>query len=114
MVGCVFHVYAVVFWLSLEQKAEQARDPHSSAFIIFIINLLSLLLGFHVIKKEFVQVLHTGRGHWVTISTIDCANGEVDVFDSMPPAVLKYLFKKPNDYNGYGRDTRSPSVLLDP
>ena len=32
----VFHVYAVddwMFWLSLEQKAEQARDSHFSAFI---------------------------------------------------------------------------------
>ena len=33
--------YAVddwMFWLSLEQKAEQARDPHSSAFIINFID----------------------------------------------------------------------------
>ena len=32
---------------------------------------------------EFVQILHTGHGHWNTISTIGMKNAEVQVFDSM-------------------------------
>ena len=48
-------------------------------------------LAFDVPVGEFVQVLHTGRGHWVTISTIACDNGEVDVFDSMTPALTDSL-----------------------
>ena len=46
---------------------------------------LGLTLAFDVIQGEFVQVLHTGAGHWVTISTIGCGPAEVDVFDSLCP-----------------------------
>lgn len=34
--------------------------------------LLGQTLGFEVKSSEFIQVLHTGRGHWLTISTIGC------------------------------------------
>ena len=34
-------------------------------------------------QGEFVQVLHDGQAHWVTISTIGCQQAEVDVFDSL-------------------------------
>ena len=43
-------------------------------------------LSFEIEAAEFVQVLHIGCGHWVTVSTIGCAPGEVDIFDSLPPA----------------------------
>ena len=36
-----------------------------------------------MIQGEFIQVLHNGQGHWVTISTIRCQQAEVDVFDSL-------------------------------
>ena len=52
---------------------------------------LGQTLGFDVLTEEFVQVLHTGRGHWVTISTIGCSIAEVDIFDSMPPAISSSL-----------------------
>ena len=42
-----------------------------------------MTLAFDVMQGEFVQVLHTGQAHWVTISTIGCQQAEVDVFDSM-------------------------------
>ena len=48
-------------------------------------------LAFDVMHGEFVQVLHTGKGHWVTISTIGCQAAEVDVFDSMCPALTGIL-----------------------
>ena len=47
---------------------------------------LGQTLSFEIEFTEFVQVLHTGSGHWVTVSTIGCAPGEVDIFDSLPPA----------------------------
>ena len=47
---------------------------------------LGLTLAFEIEASEFVQVLHTGSSHWVAISTIGCTPGEVDIFDSMPPA----------------------------
>ena len=52
---------------------------------------LGQTLAFDVVKEEFVQVLHTGFGHWLTISTIGCKEGSVDVFDSMAPALNSQL-----------------------
>ncbi len=42
-------------------------------------------------RGEFVQILHTGRGHWVTVSTIGCQQAEVDIFDSASPALNSCL-----------------------
>ena len=41
--------------------------------------------------SEFVQVLHTGCGHWVGISTIASKLCEVNVYESMRPALTKSL-----------------------
>ena len=38
---------------------------------------------FDVEPDEFIQILHNGRGHWVTISTIGTKHPEVLVYDSM-------------------------------
>ena len=48
--------------------------------------ILGRTLAFNIEPNEFVQILHTGRGHWVTMSTIGCTAGEVNVFDSLPPS----------------------------
>ncbi len=32
---------------------------------------------------EFVQILHAGGNHWIVISTVKCAQGSVNVFDSL-------------------------------
>ena len=56
---------------------------------------LGLTLSFNVAQTEFVQVLHNGSGHWVTVSTIGSSctstSTKVDVFDSMPPSVSASL-----------------------
>ena len=44
---------------------------------------LEMTLAFDVMQGEFVQVLHTGQAHWVTISTIGCRQAKVDIFDSL-------------------------------
>lgn len=46
-----------------------------------------LTLSYSIKKGEFVQVLHTGFGHWVTVSTIGCSPAEVEVYDSMSPVL---------------------------
>ena len=52
---------------------------------------LGQTLAFNVQKGEFIQILHTGKGHWITITTIGCGSGCVDVYDSMPPSVTTSL-----------------------
>ncbi len=42
---------------------------------------LGLTMTFNVEPEEFVQILHTGAGHWLTISTIGVQHPQVQVFD---------------------------------
>ena len=42
-----------------------------------------LTMTFVVQPEEFVQILNTGHGHWVTVSTIGVAHPTVRVYDSL-------------------------------
>ena len=42
-----------------------------------------LVMSFDVEPGEFVQILHDGSGHWLTISTVAAQHPEVHVFDSL-------------------------------
>ena len=42
-----------------------------------------LTMAFAVQPGEFVQILNTGHGHWVTVSTIGVAHPTVCVYDSL-------------------------------
>ncbi len=54
--------------------------------------ILGQTLAFQVMSgQDFVQVLNTGKGHWVTISTIGCQRNEVDIFDSLYPTLSSQL-----------------------
>ena len=44
---------------------------------------LGLTMSFDVEPGEFVQILHSGHGHWLTISTVGTQHPEVQVYDSM-------------------------------
>ena len=52
---------------------------------------LGQTLAFDIQRSPFVQVLHTGYDHWVTISTYGCDLGFVDIYDSLPPAMSSSL-----------------------
>ena len=34
-------------------------------------------------RKEFIQILHAGGSHWITVSTVGCPLASINVFDSM-------------------------------
>ena len=51
-------------------------------------NLGQLIQGYEPETCEFVQVLHVASSHWVTISTIGCSLGEVNMSDSLMPKDL--------------------------
>lgn len=44
---------------------------------------LGPIRNFDVLSGEFVQILHTGSDHWVTISSIGCQPGIVHLYDSL-------------------------------
>ena len=48
-------------------------------------------LIFYILHNGFIQVLHTSQGHWVTASTMGSLQGEVLLYDSMPPAMTEHL-----------------------
>ena len=39
--------------------------------------------NFSVVSGECVQLLHTGKDHWVCISSVGCPPGTVKLFDSL-------------------------------
>ena len=39
--------------------------------------------NFSIMTSEFVQILHTGRSHWVCVSSINCPPGIVNLYDSL-------------------------------
>ncbi|XP_019636874.1 PREDICTED: uncharacterized protein LOC109479362 [Branchiostoma belcheri] len=39
--------------------------------------------NFDVVTAECIQILHTGQGHWVCVSTVDCLPGRVKLYDSL-------------------------------
>ena len=48
-------------------------------------------MSYDIETKEFIQILHSGLGHWVTASTIGCQEREIYIFDSIPPAPTAHL-----------------------
>ena len=48
-------------------------------------------LAFGTKQLPFIQVLHISHGHWVTASNYGCDVGEIDVYDSMSPALSTSL-----------------------
>lgn len=42
-----------------------------------------LMMNFDVEHGEFVQVLHTGDGHWMTVATIGMKHAKVQASDSL-------------------------------
>ena len=55
---------------------------------------LGLTLNFCVEPHEFIQILHTGRGHWLVVSTIGVQHPVVQVFDSLYTTVSTTLKKQ--------------------
>ena len=51
--------------------------------------------AFDIQSAEFIQILHDGHGHWLTVSTVGAEDGaEVYVYDSMYPSVGTYTKKQ--------------------
>ena len=80
-------------WLSdriidVGQKLLKQKFPHVAGLQC---TCLGQKLQFAVQTTEFIQILHNGSGHWVTISNIGCVAGEVRLFDSLSVKPTTYL-----------------------
>ena len=40
-------------------------------------------MAFDIMPGEFLQILHTSQGHWLTVSTIGVERPKVKVYDSL-------------------------------
>ncbi len=45
--------------------------------------ILSENVQFSIQKEEFVQILNVNNSHWLTISSIGCPKGTINVYDSL-------------------------------
>ena len=39
--------------------------------------------NFNIVSLEFIQILHTGKSHWVCVSSTGCLPGIVNLYDSL-------------------------------
>ena len=45
--------------------------------------------NFSMMSSEFVQILHTGRSHWVCVSSINRPPGIVNLYDSLFNGIIE-------------------------
>ena len=43
---------------------------------------LGLVLSYSIAQSEFIQIMNTGKHHWVTVSNIGCNDEEMYVYVS--------------------------------
>ena len=89
-------IISMIGWLTdnivnAAQGLLKQQYPHINGFQNVA---LGLTLSYAVQVEEFVQLLHTGYGHWVTVSTVGCKDGEIHIFDSFPPAPTSHLMNQ--------------------
>ena len=63
---------AMQFFQSIFDGINGLQDP-----------LLGQCLSFKVAWNPFIQILHDGQCHWVTVSTSGCDPGEINYYDSL-------------------------------
>lgn len=50
---------------------------------------IRLTRRFKTVTNPFVQIIHTGRHHWVCISSVGSSNGNVHLYDSLYHNVIQ-------------------------
>ena len=53
---------------------------------------LGYTLTYDIMRKQFVQILHNGQNHWLTVSTIGLQSSYINIFDNMY-STLSSFFK---------------------
>jgi hypothetical protein len=64
--------------------------------------------NFAVVTAEFIQILHSGRDHWVCISSIGCLPGIVHLYDSLfQDVICQEIEDQTNDLLGDRLDAQN-------
>ena len=67
--------------INAAQKLLKQSYPHVGGLQI---TTRGEVLSFDIETAEFVQILNISGVHWITISTIGCSPGDINIFDSLP------------------------------
>ena len=52
-------------------------------------------MGFRKVSGDFVQVVHNGFGHWLTVTNIGAdSDAEIMVYDSLYPSIGTFVQKQ--------------------
>ena len=72
-------------WLNdlLIDAAQSVLKTENNDLSGFQSTVLGQNLSFNPEQREFVQILHNGRGHWLTVSTVGAPSSSVFVYDSL-------------------------------
>ena len=61
---------------------------------------LSQSMGFSKVSGDFVQVVHNGFGHWLTVTNIGAdSDAEIMVYESLYPSIGTFVQKLHTDQN---------------
>lgn len=68
-------------------SAAQTLLKQQSSIPGFQQTCIGMTLTFEIQRGEFIQILHDGIGHWLTISSVGCHGAEIEVYDSRYPSI---------------------------
>ena len=77
------------------QNILKMQFPHISGLQL---PALTAVLAVEPPKGDFVQVMHVGRNHWITVSNVHCEPGQVMVFDSLKMSLGNHSLKVIADF----------------
>ena len=53
---------------------------------------LGMVLSYGIAKSELIQIMNTGKHHWVMVSNINCNDEEIHVYDCASGGPARFLY----------------------
>ncbi|KAL5500586.1 hypothetical protein EMCRGX_G012175 [Ephydatia muelleri] len=73
---------------------------------------LGMVLSYSNAKSEFIQIMNTGKHHWITVSNINCNDEEIHVYDCASGSPTSSM-NKSNASLKFGNDVNNMAKLVD-
>ena len=52
--------------------------------------LLGQYLTYDIMRKRFIQILHNGDNHWITVSTLGLQPSHIRIYDSLCTSLIEF------------------------